>query len=47
MINRLFIGNFQVPLLKKWVEKDEEVNNQVLPSQELVVTHIRKRMDAA
>ncbi|KAI9360568.1 SBF-like CPA transporter family-domain-containing protein [Pilaira anomala] len=47
-ICQLFIGNFQVPLLKKWIEEDqeEEENNQVLPSQELVLTHVRKRIDA-
>ncbi|KAI8075622.1 putative sodium bile acid cotransporter [Thamnidium elegans] len=48
-ICQLFIGNFQVPLLKKWVEKDEqdmEEEAQVLPRQEPVRTpHLRKRID--
>ncbi|GAA5794751.1 putative sodium bile acid cotransporter [Helicostylum pulchrum] len=47
-ICQLFIGNFQVPLLKKWVEKDEqdmEEETQVLPRQEPVRTHLRKRID--
>jgi sodium/bile acid cotransporter 7 len=55
MHNRLFLGNFQVALLKKWVEKDErddmshpdDTNEQVLPSADTsAMSTLRKRNHA-
>lgn len=49
--NRLFIGNFQVAFLKKWIEKGDHQeqsvytdNEQALPSNEAVhLSTLRKR----
>ena len=55
MHNRLFLGNFQVAFLKKWVQKDErddmshpdDTNEQVLPSTDTsAMSTLRKRNHA-
>jgi hypothetical protein len=35
-IDRLFIGNFQVPLLKKWIENDTTDENEETAQKEVL-----------